>query len=72
MSQRVKIGGVRKNPAIDKINSLEAIDVKNYIVGKMEQLLIKDIAQQEQWRDVTELPLDFSKAAWKRKNAEMG
>ncbi len=72
MSQRVKIGGVRKNPAIDKINSLEAIDVKNYIVGKMEQLLIEDIAQQEQWRDVTELPLDFSKAAWKRKNAEMG
>ena len=72
MSQRVKIGGVRKNPAIDKINRLEAIDVKNYIVGKMEQLLIKDIAQQEQWRDVTELPLDFSKAAWKRKNAEMG
>jgi hypothetical protein len=72
MSQRVKIGGVRKNPAIDKINSLKAIDVKNYIVGKMEQLLIKDIAQQEQWRDVTELPLDFSKAAWKRKNAEMG
>ena len=72
MSQRVKIGGVRKNPAIDKINSLEAIDVKNYMVGKMEQLLIKDIAQQEQWRDVTELPLDFSKAAWKRKNAEMG
>lgn len=71
MSQRVKIGGVRKNPAIDKINSLEAIDVKNYIVGKMEQLLIEDIAQQEQWRDVTELPLDFSKAAWKRKNAEM-
>ena len=36
------------------------------------ELLIKDIAQQEQWRDVTELPLDFSKAAWKRKNAEMG
>ncbi len=72
MSQRVKIGGVRKNPAIDKINSLEAIDVKNYIVGKMEQLLIEDIAQQEQWRDVTKLPLDFSKAAWKRKNAEMG
>jgi len=39
MSERVKIGGIGKNPAIDKINSLKAIDIKGYAVRRMEQAL---------------------------------
>lgn len=41
MSESVKIGGIGKNPAIDRINSLNSIDIKNYAVKKMEQLLAK-------------------------------
>ena len=37
MSERVKIGGIGKNPAIDKINSLKAIDIKSHAVRRMEQ-----------------------------------
>lgn len=39
MSESVKIGGIGKNPAIDKINRLNGIDVQNYAVNRMEQLL---------------------------------
>lgn len=41
MSESVKIGGIGKNPAIDRMNSLNSIDIKNYAVKKMEQLLAK-------------------------------
>ena len=41
MSESVKIGGIGKNPAIDKINNLNSIDIKNYAVKKMEELLIR-------------------------------
>jgi len=34
MSESVKIGGIGKNPAIDKINNLNSIDIKNYAVKK--------------------------------------
>ena len=34
MSESVKIGGIGKNPAIDRINSLNSIDIKNYAVKK--------------------------------------
>lgn len=34
MSESIKIGGIGKNPAIDKINNLNSIDVKNYAVKK--------------------------------------
>ena len=40
MSESVKVGGIGKNPAIDKINRLNGIDVKSYAVDRMEQLLI--------------------------------
>ncbi len=62
MSESVKIGGIGKNPAIDKINSLNSIDIKNYAVKKMEELLI--------YTNVDELPygknvpIDFTKVDW--------
>ncbi|MDE6925470.1 MAG: hypothetical protein K2O97_07545 [Acetatifactor sp.] len=39
MSESVKIGGIRKNPAIDKISRLDSMDVKNMAKNKMEKLL---------------------------------
>lgn len=66
MSEKVKIGGIGKNPAIDKINSLNAMDVKNYAVKKMEELLlVKDSLEGERSIFVADLPLDFSRADWK-------
>lgn len=62
MSESVKIGGIGKNPAIDKINSLNSIDIKNYAVKKMEEMLIHT--------NVDELPygknvlIDFTKVDW--------
>ncbi len=40
MSESVRIGGIGKNPAIDKINSLNAIDIKNYASDKMKQVVL--------------------------------
>lgn len=64
MSESVKIGGVGKNPAIDKINSLNAVDIKNYAVSKMEQLLLtQDFSENKELRKM--VPIDFDKADWK-------
>lgn len=64
MSESVKIGGIGKNPAIDKINSLNSIDVKNYAVKKMEQLLLsEDISEKKEY--AKSVSIDFSKADWK-------
>lgn len=64
MSESVKIGGVGKNPAIDKINSLNAMDVKAQAVRKMEQVLLGGnvSADREYAREV---PVDFENADWK-------
>lgn len=40
MSESVKVGGIGKNPAIDKINQMNAIDVKNYAAKRMEELIL--------------------------------
>ena len=61
MSESVKIGGIGKNPAIDKINRLNAVDVKKYAAKKMEELLL---AGEENAAD-KDVPIDFSKANWK-------
>lgn len=37
MSESVKIGGIGKNPAVDKINSLQAIDIKSHAVRRMTE-----------------------------------
>lgn len=64
MSESVKVGGIGKNPAIDKINRLNGIDVKNYAVDRMEQLL--DTGNSSKNRTYTkDVPIDFSKAAWR-------
>ncbi len=62
MSESVKIGGIGKNPAIDKINSLNAIDIKNYAVNKMEEMLL-NTKPDEAVFDRT-VPIDFSRANW--------
>lgn len=39
MSESVRTGGIGKNPAIDRINSLNAADIRNQAVRRMEELL---------------------------------
>lgn len=65
MSESVKVGGIGKNPAIDKINRLNGINVGNYAVGRMEQLLSSgEPSRGRAYKK--DVPIDFSKAAWKR------
>lgn len=66
MSESVKIGGIGKNPAIDKINSLNSIDVKNYAVNKMEQLLLSADSSRYQPR-IQKASIDFSKVDWEKR-----
>lgn len=60
MSESVRIGGIRKNPAIDKINSLESMDVKNLAKNKLEKSLL---SEECDWGGIgtMQVPLDFSK-----------
>lgn len=64
MSESVKIGGIGKNPAIDRINSLNMVDVKKQAVKRMEQLLLATDAA-EGGRYTKTVPVDFSGADWK-------
>lgn len=64
MSESVKIGGIGKNPAIDKINSLNAMDIKNYAAKKMEQLLLTE-GRSHNAAYTKKVSIDFSKADWK-------
>lgn len=67
MSESVKVGGIGKNPAIDKINDLSSMDVKNIAKRRMEQLIL---TEESAYSDVykRQIPLDFSKANWKGKS----
>lgn len=66
MSESVKIGGIGKNPAIDRINNVNSTDVKNSAKNKMEQLLLaKESARSKIY--TRQVPIDFSKANWKGK-----
>lgn len=40
MSESVKIGGIGKNPAIDKINSLNGIDIGSFAANRMKQMVL--------------------------------
>ena len=62
MSESVKIGGIGKNPAIDKINNLKSIDIKNYAVKKMEELLIRTNVDGLAYGK--KVPIDFTKVDW--------
>lgn len=68
MSESVKIGGIGKNPAVDKINSLNAIDIKNYAVNKMEEMLLN--LQHDETTYGRAVPIDFSKANWEEGRQE--
>ena len=65
MSESVKIGGIGKNPAIDKINSINSIDIKNYAVNKMEQLLMEGDSVDDIVH-IREIPINFDKVNWER------
>ncbi len=62
MSESVKIGGIGKNPAIDKINNLNSIEIKNYAVKKMEELLIRTNVDGLAYGK--KVPIDFTKVDW--------
>lgn len=63
MSESVKIGGIRKNPAIDKINSVGSMtDMKKCVVGKMEEALLTAEAGEKHGN--IQIPIDFTKADW--------
>lgn len=65
MSESVKIGGIGKNPAIDKINRLNAVDIKKYAVEKMEELLLTSKPEEQVYG--RKVPIDFSRAVWEEK-----
>ncbi len=65
MSESVRIGGIGKNPAIDKINRLNEVDIKRYAVKRMEELLLDDGGKGQVY-DI-EVPIDFSRAVWEEK-----
>lgn len=66
MSESVRVGGIGKNPAIDKINKLNAIDVKNYAVKKMEDLLL--VEKAEKLNSIKQISIDLSGAYWEGKD----
>lgn len=66
MSESVRVGGIGKNPAIDKINKLNAIDVKNYAVKKMEDLLLVEKAKK--LNSTKQISIDLSGADWEGKD----
>ena len=64
MSESVKIGGIGKNPAIDRINQLNATDIKKQAVKRMEQLLLEpELPQTGKYHRA--VPVDFDSADWK-------
>lgn len=65
MSESVRVGGIGKNPAIDKINKLNAIDVKNYAVKKMEYLLL--VEKADKLNSIKQISIDLSGADWEGK-----
>lgn len=65
MSESVRVGGIGKNPAIDKINKLNAIDVKNYAVKRMEDLLLVENA--DKLNSIKQISIDLSGADWEGK-----
>lgn len=65
MSESVRVGGIGKNPAIDKINKLNAIDVKNYAVKRMEDLLL--VEKADKLNSIKQISIDLSGADWEGK-----
>lgn len=62
MSEIVRVGAIGKNPAIDKINQLNEVDIKNYAVSKMEEIILNGNLPDHEYRK--SIPIDFSKVIW--------
>ena len=69
MSESVKIGGIGKNPAIDQIQQLNAIDVGSYAVKRMQELLLQSELSGDEDRDRARA-VDFGRVHWKRTGAK--
>ncbi len=41
MSESVTIGGIGKNPAIEKINIIDGIDMENYVSKRIGEMIYK-------------------------------
>lgn len=66
MSESVKIGGIGKNPAIDRINSVNSTDIKDFAAKKLESLILGiEVGENEIYK--RNIPIDFSKINWKGK-----
>lgn len=65
MSESVKIGGIGKNPAIDQIQQLNAIDVGSYAAKRMQELLVQP-EYLEKEEKINSMTVDFTKVNWKR------
>lgn len=66
MSESFRNGGIRKNPAIDRINSLSLMEVKSSAKEKMERLLLSEKSLQNEIY-ARQVPINFNKANWKGK-----
>lgn len=62
MGEIVRVGAIGKNPAIDKINQLNEVDMKNYAVSKMEAILLNGNLPDQAYGISTSI--DFSKVNW--------
>lgn len=69
MSESVKIGGIGKNPAIDQIQQLNAIDVGSYAAKRMQELLVQP-EYLEKEEKINSMTVDFTKVNWKRTGEE--
>lgn len=69
MSESVKIGGIGKNPAIDQIQQLNAIDVGSYAAKRMQELLFQP-EYLEKEEKINSMTVDFTKVNWKRTGEE--
>lgn len=69
MSESVKIGGIGKNPAIDQIQQLNAIDVGSYAAKRMQELLVQP-EYLEKEEKINSMTMDFTKVNWKRTGEE--
>ncbi len=69
MSESVKIGGIGKNPTIDQIQQLNAIDVGSYAAKRMQELLVQP-EYLEKEEKINSMTVDFTKVNWKRTGEE--
>ncbi len=62
MSESVKVGGIGKNPAIEKVHRLAGKGMKNIIVKKMEEHMLREYSDSFKKYVV---PINLKKGDWK-------